>query len=473
MGLEGKELGSYRFLEKIGRGGMGIVYKGVHKKLGQPVAIKVLSPRFSGNPEMHSRFLNEARLQATLSHPNVVNIFDYLEDDECACLVMEYISGQTLDSMLLSRGRLTPQEVLKVAEGVLNALSFMHRQGIVHRDIKPSNIMVMDTGVVKVTDFGIARLFRGNPSATHTSGMRVGTLYYMAPEMIREEQVGPSSDIYALGVTLYQLLTGELPFTGATEYDIILAHLKKPPLPVREISADAPPLLEKTIIKAISKVPKMRYPSAVEFLDDIGRVPSIRGRRPPIASAIPVRAVMRSAPRLTSYVEGRFTRLRDNLPSTKSLFRIACAAALITVTISGFFLFREYRRGVDPVQTANRDIPPVLEKTLENMFESAFPNFSDPAAKPPVAMSKDLPDAPFHADDLHMDRFAFHGDRTRDGMMEQVMESIDTLGNGVTFEQSRGIQQDAVGELPSFSESSSATPDRLIKQGKNRWSIRK
>ena len=436
---------------------MGIVYKGVHKRLDQPVAIKVLSPRFSGNPEMQTRFLNEAKLQATLCHPNVVNIFDYLEDGQSACLVMEYINGQTLDSMLLSRGRLTPEEVLKVAEGVLNALSFMHRQGIVHRDIKPSNIMVMDTGLVKVTDFGIARLFRGNPAVTHSSGMRVGTLYYMAPELIRDEQVGPSSDIYALGVTLYQLLTGVLPFTGATEYDIILAHLKKPPQPVRKLSDDAPPQLEKSIIKAISKTPKKRYASAVEFSNDIGRISPIRRENPPGASAITLYAGAQSAFHRIIETGGLFARLRG-----KILFRSACAAALIAVTISGFFLFREYRSGADPEITVDRDMPPVLEKTLENMFESAFPDFSDPGS-PVVAMSRDLPDAPFHADGPDIDLFS----GPKDLMMRQVMESIDTNGGSVTSEPSRGIQQDALGESPS------AGPDRRKKQGKQRWFIRK
>ncbi len=263
-----KEIGSYYKIEKIGQGGMGIVFRGIHKKLEQTVAIKMLAPQFSDNPEMKKRFLREARLQARLSHPNVVNIFDYIEENGNLYLVMEYVRGKTLEEMLKSRGKLNPNEVLYIAEGVLSAVAFMHGQGIVHRDIKPSNIMLSDTGFIKVTDFGIARLVNDDATLTQ-AGKRLGTLYYMAPELIKTGQVTPSIDIYSFGITLYQLLTGKVPFPGKTEYEIIQGHLAKTPPPISQYCQDLHSSVENLVLKAIEKDPRKRFKSAQEFFNAV------------------------------------------------------------------------------------------------------------------------------------------------------------------------------------------------------------
>lgn len=269
MDLIGKRVGHYKIIEEIGKGGMGIVFKAVHEKLGRVVAIKMLAPHLSSSEEMRERFLREARLQAELSHPNVVNIFDYIEQDNNVFLVMEYVKGESLDKMLISRGKLTPEETLYIAEGVLQALSFMHKKGIIHRDIKPSNIMISETGIVKVTDFGIARLADEKSNEITKVGTKVGTLYYMAPELIKEGTISPLIDIYALGVTLYQLLTGRVPFIGNTEYEIIQGHLDKEPPPLTSLVKDVPKELVDIVYKALAKNPKNRFRSADEFLESV------------------------------------------------------------------------------------------------------------------------------------------------------------------------------------------------------------
>ena len=265
MNLRGQKIGPYEILEEIGRGGMGVVFKARHEKLGRLVALKMLAPHLAGNPKMRARFLREAKLQADLIHPNVVNIFDYLEEGENAFLVMEYVAGQTLEEMLLKKGHFSVEETLHVAEGVLEALSFMHRKGVIHRDIKPSNIMVTDTGLIKVTDFGIARLAEDEAPITQV-GRKVGTLFYMAPELLKEGKLSPAADLYSLGVTLFQLLTGRVPFTGKTEYEIIEAHLKKPPPEIEKLNPAVPKELASLIKKALAKRPEERFKSAEEFL---------------------------------------------------------------------------------------------------------------------------------------------------------------------------------------------------------------
>lgn len=268
MNLIGQKVGPYEILEEIGRGGMGLVFKARHEKLGRFVALKMLAPHLATNPKMRARFLREAKLQAKLSHPNVVNIFDYLEQDSNVFLVMEYVQGKSLEEMLLKKGRFSVPEVLYVAEGVLEALTFMHRQGIIHRDIKPSNILVSETGLIKVTDFGIARLAEEEASLTQVGG-KVGTLFYMAPELLKGRKLSPAADIYSLGVTLFQLLTGQVPFTGKTEYEIIKAHLEKPPPDLKKLNPEVPEALAQIIQKALAKEPTERFPSAVAFLEAI------------------------------------------------------------------------------------------------------------------------------------------------------------------------------------------------------------
>lgn len=261
-----KTVGSYKIIEKIAFGGMGVVYKGIHTRLEQFVAIKVLSPQFASNQNMKSKFLSEAKIQAQLSHPNVVNIMNFIEEEDETYLIMEYIDGETLEELLQRKNKISFEEAINISRGILSALRYMHSKGLAHRDIKPSNIMFNKDGIVKVTDFGITKII-GDDKNTK-SGL-VGSYTYMSPEHILGEDAGIESDIYSFGVTLYRMVTGQVPFKGDTEYAIMKGHLENPRIPPWIINPQVPRKLGKVILKAISRKPKDRYRDTDELLNDL------------------------------------------------------------------------------------------------------------------------------------------------------------------------------------------------------------
>jgi len=261
----------YDIVEKIGEGGMGVVYKALHRTLERPVAIKRLAAHLSKNQNMLQRFLKEAKLQAKLTHPNVVNIFDLLEWEGEVYLVMEYVPGPSVKELLQEKGRLAPAEALRIAAGVLAGLVFMHENGIVHRDIKPSNIIVPESGVAKVTDFGIARLVADDSGLTRF-GAGVGTLQYMAPELLKTGEVSFGVDIYSMGVTLYEMLSGHAPFTGNTDLEIMLGHIEKAPPPLELPEDEAGRACAGMVLKALAKDPAERFASAKEFQAEVRRI---------------------------------------------------------------------------------------------------------------------------------------------------------------------------------------------------------
>ncbi|MEW5909922.1 MAG: protein kinase [Thermodesulfobacteriota bacterium] len=271
--MTGEQIGPYKILKLLGKGGMGIVYLGMHTKLEQPVAIKVMTSEYSSQEAMRERFIQEAKLQARLSHPNVVNILNYLEDESNIYLVMEYVEGSTLEQVLQLEGALTLSKSLHVMESVLSALEFMHGKGIIHRDIKPANIMFTESGQVKVTDFGIAKTI-GSRGMTKT-GTQLGTVWYMSPERIRGEPIDHAADIYALGVTLYQMATGRVPFNSDSEYEVMRAHIEESPPPPVDINSEIPGILNDIILKALAKKPEDRFSSAGEFRNALRQVGEI------------------------------------------------------------------------------------------------------------------------------------------------------------------------------------------------------
>jgi len=263
-----KTVGPYKIIEKIAFGGMGVVYKGIHTRLEQFVAIKVLSPQFATNQIMKSKFLSEAKIQAQLSHPNVVNIINFIEEEDETYLIMEYIDGETLEDLLQRKNKISIDEALNISRSILSALRYMHSKGLAHRDIKPSNIMFNKEGVVKVTDFGITKII-GDDKNTK-SGL-VGSYTYMSPEHILGEDAGIESDIYSFGVTLYRMVTGQVPFKGNTEYAIMKGHLENPRIPPWIINPQIPRKLGKVILKAISRNPKDRYRDTDELLNELDK----------------------------------------------------------------------------------------------------------------------------------------------------------------------------------------------------------
>jgi serine/threonine protein kinase len=258
----GKQIGPYIIQEKLGEGGMGVVYKGIHKDIEQTVAIKVLYPQYAKDENFRERFKREAKVQAKLHHPNVVNILNYLEDEDGNMyIVMEYVGGGSLEDKMRT-GKISLSDSVSVIIQVLNALSYMHSNGIIHRDIKPSNIMFADS-IVKVSDFGIAKPM-SDKGLTKT-GAIVGTVWYMAPEIIKGEIPTPASDLYAVGVILYQLLTGRTPFYGKTDFEVMKSHLEKEPQPPETLNPNLPPGTWDLVKKALAKSPKERFSSADEF----------------------------------------------------------------------------------------------------------------------------------------------------------------------------------------------------------------
>ncbi len=259
-------IGPYEILDKIGHGGMGVVYRAIHKKIEKEVAIKAIPPQLSQDSKTRKRFLNEARLQAKLSHPNIVNVINYIESEDSIYLIMEYVKGETLEERIKREGFLEPEKAVEISEKILDALEYLHNKGIVHRDLKPSNIMFTQNGRVKVTDFGISKLV-GKKGLTTT--MLAGSYTYLSPEEITGQGTTYSSDIYSYGVTLYQMLAGKVPFDYDSEYRIMKAHLEEKPKDIRKHNPKVPFKLSMSVLKAISKDPKSRYKTPAEFKEKL------------------------------------------------------------------------------------------------------------------------------------------------------------------------------------------------------------
>ncbi|MGA8221564.1 MAG: protein kinase [Candidatus Acidiferrales bacterium] len=259
----GKQISSYRILEKLGEGGMGVVYKAVDTDLDRLAAMKVLGSDFSKNPELVGRFRAEAKAQANLNHTNLATLYAFLLHDGTAYMIMEFIDGETFEQMVQRRGPIPEQEAIPLFKQALLGIGYAHRAGIIHRDIKPSNLMLNKNGIVKVMDFGIAKVM-GARGLTRT-GTQMGTVAYMSPEQIQNRAVDIRSDIYELGVTLFEMLSGHLPFESDSDFQVMQDHVSKvPPLPTRfypYISKG----IEKVVLKSLEKNPDARFQSVEEF----------------------------------------------------------------------------------------------------------------------------------------------------------------------------------------------------------------
>jgi len=275
-----KVLGNrYEVLERIGGGGMADVYRGRCTYLNRPVAIKILKSEFAEDDEFVRRFRREAQAAARLSHPNIVPIYDVGEEDGTHYIVMECGAGKTLKEEIRSRGRLDPGFAVAAAMQICEALRHAHGHQVIHRDIKPHNILLAGDGSTKVTDFGIARA-AGTGTVTYT-GTMVGSVHYFSPEQARGEAVGARSDLYSLGVVLYEMVTGRVPFTGPNEVTIAMKHIDEDPVPPSRLNPEVPEELEGVILRAMAKDPEDRYESAEEMLDDLESVYEELARRRP------------------------------------------------------------------------------------------------------------------------------------------------------------------------------------------------
>ena len=264
----GKRLdGRYEIHELLGVGGMAVVYRAYDTIDDRTVAIKILKDEFLGNEEFIRRFKNESKAIAVLSHPNIVKVYDVSFGDRMQYIVMEYIDGITLKEYLAQQKEIKWKEAIHFTVQILRALQHAHEKGIIHRDIKPQNIMLLQDGTIKVTDFGIARFSR---SETRTMTDRaIGSVHYIAPEQARGDLTDEKADIYSVGVMLYEMLTGQLPFEADNAVSVAIMQLQQDPRPPRDINPAIPEGLQEITLKAMQKVPARRYQSAAEMLRDI------------------------------------------------------------------------------------------------------------------------------------------------------------------------------------------------------------
>ena len=263
--------GRYRLEASIGAGGMAEVFRGFDSRLDRAVAVKILAPQYAKDPSFVGRFRREAQAAARLNHPNVVGVYDSGSDDGTHFIVMEFIEGRTLADFLSKGGRLAPTKAVEITERIADALDAAHAQGVIHRDIKSANVMVTRAGVVKVMDFGIARIAEGAENVTQTAAV-LGTASYLSPEQAQGLPVDARSDIYSLGIVLYEMLAGAPPFEGDSAMAVAYKHVQETPPPPSAKNPDVPPALDAVVMRALAKNPANRYATAAEFRDDLERV---------------------------------------------------------------------------------------------------------------------------------------------------------------------------------------------------------
>jgi serine/threonine-protein kinase len=402
--------GRYRIQRKLGAGGMADVYLAEDQELGRRVAIKILNGRHANDDQFIERFRREAKNAAALNHPSIVSIYDRGEAEDTYYIAMEFLDGRTLKELIVGRGAAPINVAIEYGRQILSALRFAHRHGIVHRDIKPHNVLVDAEGRVKVTDFGIARA--GTSQMTET-GSIVGTAQYLSPEQARGGEVDPRSDLYSLGVVLYELLTGKTPFDGETPVEIAMKHLSNAPKPPSKLRPEVPPELDKVVLRALAKNPDERYQSADEMEADLERV----ARGAPVSAATAATQILPAAPPVatdptsaTMIAPPPTTRARDVPPPPvveeeeyaerggpeRPLWPWLLAAAfVIAAAIAGFFVWHELSGSTvkEPVNNyvnekqaqAERQIRaahlvPSVKKAPNEKFKNGIVYDQDPAA---------------------------------------------------------------------------------------------
>ena len=272
MNLIGKIIGNrYEILEEVGLGGMATVYKAKDHVLNRLVAVKVLKDEFTTDAEFVKRFNTEAQAAASLSHPNIVSIYDvgHEEENNLYYIVMELVQGKTLKEIINSEGVLTWKWAVNIAMQIASALEMAHKRGIVHRDIKPHNIIITEDGIAKVTDFGIAKAVSN--STITAFGTTIGSVHYFSPEQAKGGFTDAKSDLYSLGVVMFEMLTGKVPFDADTPVSVVLKHMQEDPKEEVELNSDIPTAVNQIVVKAMQKEPTARYQNATEMLHDLSK----------------------------------------------------------------------------------------------------------------------------------------------------------------------------------------------------------
>ncbi len=369
----------YELGEVLGYGGMSEVHRGLDTRLSRDVAIKVLRADLARDPQFQMRFRREAQNAAALNHPAIVAVYDtgevMSESGPLPYIVMEYVDGQTLREIVKSTGPMTQQKVIEVMADVCAALDFSHRHQIIHRDVKPANIMINRAGAVKVMDFGIARALGEGQNVTQTAAV-IGTAQYLSPEQARGEPVDARSDVYAAGCVLYELLTGEPPFTGDTPVAVAYQHVREEPKSPSQVNPSIPPSLDSVVLKALSKNPANRYQSAAEMRTDLVRVRSGQSPLAPVVMSEDERTAMMAPPtgptrRINGSRHGAaapaaagYNDYYDEEPPRRTGRLIGIiAAALVVLGLLGFLIYQVFLSGpATPTQVA---IPTVTGQTAQ------------------------------------------------------------------------------------------------------------
>ncbi len=331
----GKILGNrYEILEKIGGGGMALVYKARCRLLNRYVAVKVLRPEFTSDEDFINKFGKESQAAASLSHPNIVNVYDVGNDNDTHYIVMEYVNGTTLKKYIKEKGPLTNKEAISISKQIALALHHAHSNHIVHRDIKPHNILISEDGQIKVTDFGIARAITS--STVTNTGNVIGSVHYFSPEQARGGYVDEKSDIYSLGVTMYEMVTARVPFSGDTPITVALKHLKEELIPPSLINDKVSKGLESVILKSLQKDKSKRYDDAISLYNDLEKV--INNPDEKIADIIDDDSPTRIIPTINDYeIEEDVEEPKRKTSKTAMVIGIASAFILSLILVISIF----------------------------------------------------------------------------------------------------------------------------------------
>ena len=364
------DIGKYRILELVGEGAMGVVYKAVDSVLDRTVAVKVMNDAIARHDELRKRFLREAQAAASLQHPNVVSIYDLGEVDGHLYIAMEFVQGADLETLIQGGEPLSLQEKLDIVIDVLSGLTFAHKRGIVHRDIKPANIRIAEDGRAKLMDFGVAHLASSNLTNT---GASLGTPVYMSPEQITGGKATPSTDVFAVGAVLYELLTGVKPFDAPTLQGLFYKILTEKPKPVRDVMPGLPTALDHIVEKAMAKDVPQRYQSALDMANDLSGVRAMLSG-PSLPTSVSLSVTVEHAIRKSKRA-ARMKLLRRELIAGGVL-----AAALVVALLWA-------RRSKDAPATTAMAGPPAAPANVDSTTRAATVPAPTSAPSPAVAMA--------------------------------------------------------------------------------------
>ena len=334
----------YRIDELIARGGMATVYRAQDLRLGRTVAIKILAPAFTADPGFVDRFTREAQASAALTHPNVVAVHDQGVSNGFPYLVMEYVPGRTIRQVLMATGPITSAHALEIMRSVLAGLAAAHDAGFVHRDIKPENVLITDTGLIKVTDFGLARVIDDTPVSDSTGAVLLGTMAYLSPEQVQQKAIDQRSDVYSAGILLYEMLTGQVPYQGQSPLDVAFMHVNNDGPAPSALQHDVPPAVDHLVLAATRRSPNDRFQNAHVFLDAVTRAAQAVPAAEALTTVLPTRQTLVmanpgiSAPPATSPVANTTGR-RGASKKVKRRRLIALIAVLAMIGGSSWYFF--------------------------------------------------------------------------------------------------------------------------------------